>query len=147
MWSQVQMSILHIHLQKGSVLCCCFLQVWDWSHPWEAEKAGERPEYQRAGAKGERAAFKDVGAEAHRAVQQPSEFLISPSSPWPTLLSVQTSARSSGALLLRRRSYVFPATPLEEWTSSELGIKKREMASERRDEKNIKALRVNVCHW
>lgn len=84
---KVQVSILYICLWKEWVFfCCCFLQVWDWSHTWETEKAGERPEYQRAGAEGARAATKDVGAEAHWTVQQPGESLVSPSSPWRTSL-------------------------------------------------------------
>lgn len=87
---KVQVSILYICLWKEFVFfffCCRFLQVWDWSHTWETEKAGERPEHQRAGAEGARAATKDVGAEAHRTVQLPGESLISPSSPWRASLS------------------------------------------------------------
>lgn len=130
-WMKVQVSILYICLWKEFVFffsCCCFLQVWDWSHTWETEKAGERPEHQRAGAKGARAATKDVGAEAHRTVQLPGESLISPSSPWRASLS--------HACLLEaiRRTDVC-------WSGE------KKCGSQRRDEEHVRALLVSVQYW
>lgn len=59
----------------------CRMQVWDRSHSRETEEAGERPEHQRAGAERARAPSEDVGAKAHRAVQQPGELLVFRSPP------------------------------------------------------------------
>lgn len=66
-----------------TLFCYWILQVWDWSYAWETEEAGERPEHQRAGAEGAGAPSEDVGAQTHRTVQQPGEFLLISSSPSP----------------------------------------------------------------
>lgn len=135
-----------VHLfEKESLLCCCFLQVWDWSHTWETEKAGERPKYQRAGAEGERAASKDVGAEAHRTVQQPSEFLLVPLHLDPpfSLGTVKCSQRLAFTPPFIGVSW----NPVRRMDLFWIGYKKCGMGSERRNEKNTRALRVNAGHW
>lgn len=148
MWLKGQMSILYIYLQKESLLCCCFLQVWDWSHTWETEKAGERPEYQRAGAEGARAASKDVGAEAHRTVQQPSESLLVPLHLDPPFSQYRQELAAPAPRLTFTPPFIGVSwNPVRRMDLFWIGCKKCGMGSERRDEKSIRALRVNACHW
>lgn len=80
------------------------MQVRDRSHSGEAKEAGERPEHQRAGAERARAPSEDVGAEAHRAVQQPGELLVIPSPPW---FHLHPLAAATSVKWLRRQRLTF----------------------------------------